>query len=318
MKIIRLIYIKYFLSLSICLISSCVIFFIFSLLGNLNEDYFFNTIIKLSLLNSLQILMYIPSFIFLISVVLLIIFLRSRNEMIIIKSYISIRMLMLFFLPLAFFFTILELNKNDFVSFFEDSKNNLIKVNDKNIPRIIINEESGFKDFIVLNNFDQKNIEEAELRYYKVFNKKIQIAQFSNNLKILNNKLIANNYSQYKENSIKDYKNERVINIDLQNLFKKSSNIQKLSNKNNYVINFKFVNEFVFFILFLSYVFLIFSNKKYVSIKESLSNPIFICLFFIIYSFLVFNNSLTIYKNEFEILASLIIGILVLKESLYE
>ena len=318
MKIIRLIYLKYFLSLSICLISSCVIFFIFSLLGNLNEDYFFNTIIKLSLLNSLQILMYIPSFIFLISVVLLIIFLRSRNEMIIIKSYISIRMLMLFFLPLAFFFTILELNKNDFVSFFEDSKNNLIKLNDKNIPRIIINEENGFKDFIVLNNFDQKNIEEAELRYYKIFNKKIQIAQFSNNLKILNNNLIANNYSQYKENSIKDYKNERVINIDLQNLFKKSSNIQKLSNKNNYVINFKFVNEFIFFILFLSYVFLIFSNKKYVSIKESLSNPIFICLFFIIYSFLVFNNSLTIYKNEFEILASLIIGILVLKESLYE
>ncbi len=318
MKIIRLIYLKYFLSLSICLISSCVIFFIFSLLGNLNEDYFFNTIIKLSLLNSLQILMYIPSFIFLISVVLLIIFLRSRNEMIIIKSYISIRMLMLFFLPLAFFFTILELNKNDFVSFFEDNKNNLIKLNDKNIPRIIINEENGFKDFIVLNNFDQKNIDDAELRYYKIFNKKIQIAQFSNNLKILNNNLIANNYSQYKENSIKDYKNERVINIDLQNLFKKSSNIQKLSNKNNYVINFKFVNEFVFFILFLSYVFLIFSNKKYVSIKESLSNPIFICLFFIIYSFLVFNNSLTIYKNEFEILASLIIGILVLKESLYE
>ena len=141
-------------------------------------------------------------------------------------------------MPLAFFFTILELNKNDFVSFFEDSKNNLIKLNDKNIPRIIINEENGFKDFIVLNNFDQKNIEEAELRYYKIFNKKIQIAQFSNNLKILNNNLIANNYSQYKENSIKDYKNERVINIDLQNLFKKSSNIQKLSNKNNYVINF--------------------------------------------------------------------------------
>ena len=156
MKIIRLIYLKYFLSLSICLISSCVIFFIFSLLGNLNEDYFFNTIIKLSLLNSLQILMYIPSFIFLISVVLLIIFLRSRNEMIIIKSYISIRMLMIFFLPFAFFFTILELNKNDFVSFFEDSKNNLIKLNDKNIPRIIINEENGFKDFIILNNFDQK------------------------------------------------------------------------------------------------------------------------------------------------------------------
>ena len=74
----------------------------------------------------------------------------------------------------------------------------------------------------------------------------------------------------------------------------------------------------LFFILFLSYIFLIFSNKKYVNAKESLSNPIFISLFFIIISFFIFNNSLSVYKNEFEILASLIMGILVLKESLYE
>ena len=39
MKIIKLLYLKYSLSFSICLISSFVIFFIFSLLGNLNEDY---------------------------------------------------------------------------------------------------------------------------------------------------------------------------------------------------------------------------------------------------------------------------------------
>ena len=127
MKIIRLLYQKYMLSLSICLISSYVIFFIFSLLGNLNEDYFFKTIINLSLLNSFQILLYLPCFIFLISVILLTIFLRSKNEMIIIKSYINIKMMMIFFLPLAFFFTILELNKNDLVLFFENSKNNLVQ-----------------------------------------------------------------------------------------------------------------------------------------------------------------------------------------------
>lgn len=318
MKIIKLIYLKYSLSLSICLISSIIIFFIFSLLGNLNEDYFFKTIINLSLLNSFQILMYLPCFIFLISVILLSIFLRSKNEMIIIKNYVNIKILMIFFLPLAFFFTILELNKNDLVTYFEKSKNYLIKQGDKNIPKIVINEKNGYKNLIVFNDIDQNNIEAAEFRYYQIFNQKIKLAQFSNNLTILNNNLIANNYSQYKENIIKDYNIKKIIDIDLQNLFKQSSIVQNLTKNNNFEINIKFINEFIFFILFLSYIFLIFSNKKYVNTKESLSSPIFISLFFIIYSFLIFNNSLTMYKNEFEILASLIIGILVLKESLYE
>ena len=318
MKIIRLLYQKYMLSLSICLISSYVIFFIFSLLGNLNEDYFFKTIINLSLLNSFQILLYLPCFIFLISVILLTIFLRSKNEMIIIKSYINIKMMMIFFLPLAFFFTILELNKNDLVLFFENSKNNLVQQKNKNIPRIIISEENGYKDLIVLKNFDQKNLEKAELRHYQIFDKKIERAEFSNNLKILNNNLIANNYSQYEENIIKDYTNQKIININFHDLFKQSSIVHNLSSKNNYQINIKLINEFIFFILFLCYVFFIFSNKKYVNTKVSLSNPIFISFLFIIYSFLIFNNSLSIYKNEFEILASFIIGILVFKEILYE
>ncbi len=318
MKIIRLLYLKYILSLSICLISSYVIFFIFSLLGNLNEDYFFKTIINLSLLNSFQILLYLPCFIFLISVILLTIFLRSKNEMIIIKSYINIKMMMIFFLPVAFFFTILELNKNDLVTFFENSKNNLVQQKNENLPRIIINEQNGYKDLIVLKNINKKNLEKAEFRYYQIFNKKIEVAEFSNNLKIFNNNLIATNYSQYKENIIKDYANQKIININFNDLFKQSSIVLNLSSKYNYEINNKLINEFVFFILFLCYVFFIFSNKKYVNIKESLSNPILISLFFIIYSFLIFNNSLSIFKNEFEILASCIIGILVLKESLYE
>ena len=104
MKIIKLLYTKYILSLLICLISSFVIFFIFSLLGNLNEDYLFNIIIKIKFLNSLQILTYVPAFIFLLSVILFTIFLRSKNEIIIIKSYMNIKKLMLFFLPIVIIF----------------------------------------------------------------------------------------------------------------------------------------------------------------------------------------------------------------------
>ena len=62
-------------------------------------------IIKIKFLNSLQILTYVPSFIFLLSVILFTIFLRSKNEMIIIKSYMNIKKInAIFFYQLIFFY----------------------------------------------------------------------------------------------------------------------------------------------------------------------------------------------------------------------
>ena len=107
MKIIKLLYRKFFLSLSISFISSFVIFFIFSLIGSLDEDYLFSTILNISLINSLEILAYVPSFIFLISIILLVIFLKSKNEIIIIKSYMKKERLFIFLLTIVIFFTVL-------------------------------------------------------------------------------------------------------------------------------------------------------------------------------------------------------------------
>ena len=122
MKIIKLLYFKYALSFSICLTSSLVIFFIFSLIGNLNEDYYFSTIINISLINSFQIMLYVPSFIFLLSIILLSVFLKSKNEIIIIKSFMSTKKLMTFFLPIVIIFALLEINKKEIAQILEDSK----------------------------------------------------------------------------------------------------------------------------------------------------------------------------------------------------
>ena len=105
MKIIKLIYFKYIFSFSICVFSSFIVFFISSLIGNLNEDYLFNDILKISLYGSLQIITYVPVFIFLLSVILLLIFLRSKNEMIVIKSYINEKKLFIFFAPIVLVFS---------------------------------------------------------------------------------------------------------------------------------------------------------------------------------------------------------------------
>ena len=318
MKIIKLLYLKYALSFSICLISCYVIFFIFSLLGNLNEDYFFNKIINLSLLNSIQILTYVPSFIFLITTILFTIFLRSKNEIIIIKSYINIRKFMIFFLPIVIIFATIEVNKEKMAVFLEDSKINLLKHSDKEITKILINVDKKTKTYTVFNNLDIKNIINTEYREYKIFDGKIYLAQFSNNLNILNNTLIAKNYTEYKNNLIEDYITKKIININLVDLVQQSSFVKDISLRNTFEINTKLINLIIFFMLLFSYIFLIFSNKQYVNTKETLLFPILICLVLLLYSFFIFNNSLSIYNQEFEILGSIVVSLLVLRQALYE
>lgn len=318
MTIIKLLFLKFIFSLFVCFSSSITIFFIFSLLGNLNENYLFKTIINLSLLNSLQILAYVPSFIFLISIILFTVFLRSKNEIIIIKSYLNIKKFMFFFLPIVLIFTVFEINKNDFALFLEDSKNILLKKTDKPTSKILISKTKNLKTITVLNANNFESSEGFEYRLYKILDKKIYEAQYSKNLLIYNNTLIARNYSQYKNDLIQDYNTEKTIDINLIDLIKQNTIVKDISKKNNFEINFKLINLFTFFVLFFSFIFLIFSNKKFVNTKEGLIYPAFVCVIFFIYSFLIFNNSLNFYKQEIEILASMIIGLLVLKEVINE
>ena len=86
---------KFFKALVISAGASYSIFFIFSLIGNLGEKFSFNSILYLSALNSFQIFSYIPSQLFIMSLCLFIIHLKSNNELIIIKEYIELKKLFL-------------------------------------------------------------------------------------------------------------------------------------------------------------------------------------------------------------------------------
>ena len=317
MKIINLLYSKYCLSFSICLISSIVIFFIFSLIGNLNEDYYFRTIINISIVNSFQILIHVSAFIFLLSVILLLIFLRSKNEKIIIKSYLSFKKIIIFFIPIILFFTFLEINKNSLGLIIDEFKENLIDRNSNAIVKIIIKKSDKTQTFTVFNNINGKNLESTEFRFYKVFNKEIIDAQYSDNLELLDNKLIANSHTKYNKNIIKDIKTKKIFDINFLDLIDNNLIVKDLSEK-KYFFSMLQINLLVFYILLFSYIFLIFFNRKFVNNKQSLIIPILVCLLFIIYSFLIFSNSFTTYKQLFELLACIIIFISTLKLSFNE
>ena len=222
MKIIKLLYLKYSLSILICFITSFVIFFIFSLIGNLNEDYLFHNILNVSILNALQIIIYVPIFIFLISIILLSIFLRSKNEIIIIKSYISSKKLMIFFLPIVFAFTTLEMSKKNLTLIIENIKIDLLNENYLSKTKILINENKNSKNFTVFNNIDLKNLKDTEYRFYKVHNNKIVEAEFSDDLSLTNSGLIANSYTVYSNKIIKDQNTKKLFKINFSDITNKN------------------------------------------------------------------------------------------------
>ena len=313
MKIVKLLYLKFILSFSICLIASFVIFFIFSLLGNLNEGYLFSIIFNLSILNSLQIITYVPAFIFLSTVILLTIFLRSKNEIIIIKSYLSLKKMMIFFLPIVFIFTMFEVNKKELALSLEDSKGNLIKDNDKLIAKIIIDESNETKIITFLKNIDFEDISDAEYRLFTISNEKIVSAEYSDNVNFSKNNIIINNFTEYENDLIKNYNETKIININVVDLFLNSSIVKYVSKTENIKFDIQLINLLIFFILFLNFIFLNFLNKKFVNTKLSLSVPIFSSIIILFYYFIIFNNSLSFYRQEFEILASVIVGIILFK-----
>ena len=224
----------------------------------------------------------------------------------------------MFFLPIVLLFSIFEINKKNIVTFLEDNKTNLVQVGDKLISKILINEFDNKKNITILKNVDLNNFEEAEYRSYNILNKEIKMAEFSDELIFSNDKLILQNYTQYENNAIKDINKKKIIYLDLISLMSRGSLVRDTSIKNNFIIDFKLINLIIFFIFLLSYIFLNFFNTKYVGSKQSLRDPILVSLSTLIYSLLIFNNSLSYFRQEFELIASMIVFMLFFKAYLNE
>ena len=225
---------------------------------------------------------------------------------------------MIFIFPLILIFTILEINKKNLAKIIDNNKEYLVNQNSSSKIKILVNQYSDTKEITILQNFDPNNMDKSEIRSYKIVNNKLKFAEYSNSLDILNNSLLLNNYTQYKNNIIKDFNTKKQININFINLFLKKTLIKNLSDKNLKKFDLLLINLILFFILFLNYIFFSFFNKKFVSSKHSLKIPIFMCLLILIYSFVIFNNTLNIYRHEFEFLSSLVVGMFLLRVYLNE
>ena len=298
--------------LSISIILS--IFFIFSLLGNLGESYKFSEITYLSFITAIQILSYIPIFIFFLIVVTFTLILKSHNEFIIIAHYLSKKKIIFVFLTYILIFIFLELNKGLIIQKIENTKLNLIESAKYLDTQIVIYKDEDLKNYIIIKNDGDKV---KEISIFSTVKASFYEAFYSNKAIISNNQIISEGYYNLLNSKITENKN---IIILIENLydFSNDKRINHLNKKKLFKVNLDAILNFLNILLVILAILLITIDKK---LFDKNSNKFIYYLtgtLLIFYLYFVTNISLSILNNEFKYLSLILISIYLFKKTIHE
>jgi hypothetical protein len=296
---------KFLNALFLCFGASYVIFFIFSLIGNLSEKLSFNLILYLSMLNSFQIFTYIPSHLFILSFFLFIVILKAKNELIIIKGYINLRNLFFIILPILALFIFIEIYKDTYSRNIEKIKSNILNSNETENSKIFISIDGSKKNYSIFNGFDE---EDKTLRQYLSFdvkNQKILSGKISNNLFIKDNNLLSNESFIYENNNFKyELLNKRLFD-NFVDVWLNSYNRIIKNKENNSIVNFNIIQSIVLHSLFYSCISMIFLSKKLVSRNVNLLTVFSLVLIIFLYYLLVPKIVLNNFQYPFQFISIL-------------
>tara|TARA_A100001015_G_scaffold314617_1_gene424448 strand:- start:292 stop:999 length:708 start_codon:yes stop_codon:yes gene_type:complete len=211
--------------------------------------------------------------------------------------------LVMVLIPISILFTLIDINKNNFVDKISKIKLNLESTNNSAINRLLIEKEGNKKNFYYFKNIDAKSLKFDEYLMYQVNNLKILTGVYGTKLSFENENISINDFTKYENNEF----NEKTIeSIELK------INLNKLLQNKNIINNYKYkdgnifqsYNEIYNFILkFLLYLIIILTflnknllikNKKY--------------LFPLVFSFIIFSYSLINlnYDLKFSIISDLL------------
>tara|TARA_Y100000768_G_C23932427_1_gene660822 strand:- start:227 stop:1081 length:855 start_codon:yes stop_codon:yes gene_type:complete len=284
----------------------------------LGENLEFTSILYLSLLNSLQILAYVPSLVILLSVILFINFLRNKNELIIIKEYFSSNKIILTVIPLAVLFTIIELNKGVLSSKLENFKIEHLKSNSYLDTKVLINKNNHYKSYIILKKIDTYSNTVEEFQKYEISHDRIIGGEYSNKLRINANKILTNGFIRFENNEITEFKNEDRIIFILNDLSHENLIVTEIIDDKSFNFDQLNIDKIIYFIFFYLCIFLILFNRKIIDRKQSLIYPVLISLALLIYSLFINYIDLKFFIFEMQILTLILIILTFFKFYKYE
>ena len=309
---------KFFKAFTICALVSYSIFFLFSLIGNLGEKLSFKSILFLSSLNSLQIFTYIPSHLFILSICLFILHLKSNNELIIIKEYIGLSKLFSIIFPILALFIFVEFKKDNLSNNIEKIKSNEIYSKNFGDKKIFISSEKNKKKYTIFSGYNLDNLIINQYLSFESQNQTIKRGEISTNLYLNGNDLFSNESTIYKDN---DFQNENFNKILFENFtgFWSSNNETIVKNKvNNLNSNYNIIQSILFDSLFYLCISMNFLSKKLVDRGINTIKIFFIVLLIFLYYLLISNINLSNFQYIFQLLTITIFILFFFKIKQYE
>ena len=309
---------KFFKSLTICAGVSYSIFFVFSLIGNLGEKFPFKTIFYLSALNSLQIFTFIPSHLFIISLCLFIINLKSKNELIIIKEYIELKNLFLIICPILILFIFIESKKENFSKNIEEIKSNLISSYNFKDTKIYISTDGNTKKYSIFSEYDNNNKTIEQFLSFEVKNQTVNKGEISTSLNIKESNLYSAESIIYENDDFRtDYKNKELFkNFD--SFWSANNGTIIKHKKNNVISNYTIIQLLLFYSLFYICVSMIFFSKKFLDRGMKVINAFLLVLSIFLYFLLIPKIMLNNFQYLFQLISIMILIIIFFKIKKYE
>ena len=298
--------------------ASYSIFFIFSLIGNLGEKFSFNLILYLSILNSFQIFSYIPSQLFILSLCLFIIHLKSKNELIIIKEYIELKKLFLIIFPVLSLFTFIEIKKDHFSKYIENTKLNLINSKNLGDSKILITLEEDKKKYTIFNGYDGDKAIISQYLSFETKNQKILKGEFSNNLNFHENTLYGLNTTIFENNDFRNEDLSKELFQNFRNFWSLSKSTIIKTKSNNINSNYNIIHSIIFNGLFYLCMSIIFLSKRLVDRGMNTMKFFLMILSIFLYYLLIPNIKLNNYHHLFQLISIIIFILIFIRIKQYE
>ena len=309
---------KFIKAFFICSGVSYSFFFIFSLIGNLGEKFSFKSILYLSTLNSLQIFTYIPSYLFILSFCIFIIYLKSKNELIIIKEYVELKKLFLIIFPILALFTFIEIKKEVFSETIEKIKSDLISSKNLEDTKILISSEGNKKKYTFFIGYDGENKTINEYLNFEIHNQTIHSGEMSANLSIYKNDLISNESTVYENNSFRQMTSKKKLFKNFFNFWSVNTRAIIKNKVSGISSNYNIVQSIIFYGLFYFCISIIFLSKRLVDRGMNTMKVFLLILSIFLYNLLIPKILLSNFQFIFQIISIIIFVLIFFKIKKYE
>lgn len=318
MKLNNYIFNKFFLSFSISGTVCIIIFFLFSIISNLGENFNFFKIFIISLINAMQLIFYIPTFISLLTIYLFWYFLNVKNEIIVIRQYLSKAKILLILLIFTITFSIIEARKDIFIDKLEKAKLSISGEEKSFGYKLIVLKDQNIEKYFLFKGVDLANKSIGNFNFYEIINNKINSSIYAEKQFLEPNSIYLSNYFEQKHDSISKNEIEKSIEVDnLLQTLSKDSHINIIDTKIESV-DIRIIQKLIHFFLLNSLIILILFNNSTLLKKDNLINSLLISIFLIIYSYTLFTINLQTYDLIFIIIGTFVIFLYLIQTFLYE